>query len=310
MMRGYRPFLDTLASLLLVSLATQSAEATLILNYKAGVGSDNTGLYNQFDVQTSTVALSPANAISVSLNSAAVKSYFTDAITNSNIAKANDWANRLTFQYSNQALTGTFYVDVYNAAHDAASKTLGGAQFITRYVGGAGETADFLKSLQWVQIIKTDDANGNEKGPYVDVYNSGYGKGQALPFYYNLAIQTKLDPNTYVGEANIYQSNYNLKFKGAKDPTNLKYDLSFYDWPKRQPNHTWQAGLFLGSYTPPAKPGDKGVVTMYSEGVFWGFNVSQPSANPEPSSLLVALVASPFLIGATIVQRRSTKRAA
>ena len=78
-----------------------------------------------------------------------------------------------------------------------------------------------------------------------------------MPFYYNRDTQPELDPNDYVGEAKIYQDSYNLKFKGAANATNLKYDLSFWDWPNREPNNSWRAGLFLGSYTPPPAGGGK-----------------------------------------------------
>jgi hypothetical protein len=288
---------------LVALLAAQTARSELILNYKNG---DKTGWYKPVDVQTSTVALSPADPISVSLNNKTVKTYFDAATKDSNIAKNNNWAARLSFQIAAQALTGKFYVDVYYPQHSTA--TLGGAQFLVRYVRGAGETADFAKSLQWVQIIKTDDANGNEKGPYPDVYNSGYPAGKALPFYYN--NQTKLDPSTYVGTPDVYQSSYDLKFNGAKDPTNLKYDLAFWDWPQREPNHSWAAGLFLASYTPPPMDGKPGTVNMYSEGIFWGFNVFQPIPGqvPELSTMLISALAVPLLIGGSALRKRRSDR--
>ena len=224
--------LTRLCGVLAIMLAARSAQADLILNYKDG---DKTGWYRQVDIQTSTVALSPANPIKVSLKDKTVKSYFDTATKDSNIAKNNDWANRLTFQVSDTLLTGKFLIDVDYAQHSTA--TLGGAQFLARYVRGAGETDAFVKSLQWVQIIKTDDANGNEKGAYPDVYNSGYQAGKALPFYY--FNQTKLDPSTYVGTPDVYTSSYDLKFNGAQKATKLNYDLAFWDWPQREPNHSW-----------------------------------------------------------------------
>src|SRR5262249_15886146 len=99
-----------------------------------------------------------------SLTDKTVKSYFDAAVTVSNIAKNNDWKNRLSFQVSNTALTGTFDIDVYYAAHKAPSAPLGGAQFLVRYVKGDGETDDFGKSLQGMQIVKTDSPNGREPG--------------------------------------------------------------------------------------------------------------------------------------------------
>jgi hypothetical protein len=301
-----KPFVRciSLAACVLISpILAQSGRAELILNYKNG---DKTGWYKPVDIQTSTVALNPADPISVSLNNKTVKGYFDQAVKDSNIAKNNNWATRLTFQVAAAALTGKFYVDVYYPQHSTPTK--GGAQFLVRYAAGPGENAAFIKSLQWVQIIKTDDANGNERGPYPDVYNSGYARGQALPFYY--FNQTKLDPSTYVGTPDIYQSSYNLTFNGAKNATNLKYDLAFWDWPQREPNHSWSAGLFLGSYTPPPMAGKPGTVTMYSEGIFWGFNVSQPDAgaNPEPSSLVIAALAIPLLIAGSALRRRESRR--
>jgi hypothetical protein len=296
MMRPF-PALARFLLPLVALLATLPAQAgSLVLNYKNG---DKTGWYRQVSIQTSTVFLSPTDPILVNLSDKTTQDYFQKAITDSNIAKNNDWKNRLTFQTAAKDLTGTFYIDVDYAQH--STNTTGGAQFLVRYVRGDGETDAFIKSLQWVQVIKTDSPNGREPGPYIDVYNSGYPRGQALPFYYNQAIQTKLDPNPYVGTADILTSSYNLTFQGQRNPTNLKYDLSFWDWPQRDPNNSWRAGLFLASYTPPPAGGGKGTVTMYKSGVFWGFGVQMV---PEPPSLILTALAAPLGIIVALLRRR------
>jgi hypothetical protein len=296
--RIHRCFLVAAAVIL---AAGPARAASIVLNYKDG---DKTGWYRQVSTRDSVVALNPADPMLVRYTG--ITGDLKTALVDSNFAKHSKWNDRLNFQISNTDLTGTFDIDVYYAQHSTA--TLGGAQFLVRYLKGAGETDAFVKSLQWLQIVKTTDPNGNEPSTYPDVYNSGYPAGKELPFYYNLDKQTKLDPNTYVGEANIYQSSYNLTFNGAAKPTNLKYDLSFFDWPQREPDNSWRAGLFLGSYAPPGKPGDKGTVTIYGQAVFWGFTVqANPAAVPEPSSLVLALASAPGLIALAIYRRRRSR---
>jgi hypothetical protein len=166
--RIHRCFLVAAAVIL---AAGPARAASIVLNYKDG---DKTGWYRQVSTRDSVVALNPADPMLVRYTG--ITGDLKTALMDSNFAKNSKWNDRLNFQISNTDLTGTFDIDVYYAQHSTA--TLGGAQFLVRYLKGAGETDAFVKSLQWLQIIKTTDPNGNEPSTYPDVYNSGYPAGK------------------------------------------------------------------------------------------------------------------------------------
>lgn len=204
---------------------------------------------------------------------------FQNAMTKSKAAA--NWKG-LKFDFTG-SLAGNFDIDVYNAAHSAPLR--GGAQLLLRYTRGAGDPA--ARDLLWIQTVNTTDPNGGETIPYPDVY-SGANAGSNLPFFYT-PDETKLDPNSYVGQADIYSGKYKVNGKGS----DLSYDISFWDWPQRSPTNTWRGELFLASYD---KANSK--VTVY-DGLNWGFDIDK---TPEPASYL--LVGSALLILVRLGRRR------
>jgi hypothetical protein len=194
---------------------------------------------------------------------------FQNAMTKSKAAAA--WAG-LTFDYTG-SLNGNFSIDVYNAAH--TGDMTGGAQLLVRYTRGAGDPA--ANQLLWIQVVDTTAPNGGETIPYPDVY-SGANAGSNLPFFYTPA-ETKLDPNSYAGQANIYSSTYKINGKGPA----LPYDIAFWDFPTRSATNSWRGELFLASYDAPNKK-----VTVY-DGMSWGFDITANA--PEPGTYAMIGVA-------------------
>jgi hypothetical protein len=136
------------------------------------------------------------------------------------------------------------------------------------------------KNLFWLQVVNTTSSNGGEpnNSPYPDIYASPY-KGvtatgtyvspiagtKALPFYFTPA-ETTLDPNPYVGKANIRSSSFTLtNSKGTKVKRNN--DMAFWDFPTRPATNSWTADLWLAGWDGATKN-----ITVYN-GVEWGFNV-------------------------------------
>lgn len=178
-------------------------------------------------------------------------------------------------------------IDVYNAAHSA--DLTGGAQLLVRYTRGQGDPA--ANQLLWIQTVTTTDPAGGETIPYPDVY-TGANAGSNLPFFFTPA-ETTLDPNPYVGAANIYSSSYKVNGMGP----NLAYDVAIWDWPQRNATNSWRGELFLAGYD-----SVNNKVTVY-DGMNWGFDITAKA--PEPAINL--LIGAGLLLFA-LVQRRLARR--
>ena len=203
---------------------------------------------------------------------------FQNAMTKSKAAAK--WKD-LTFDYSG-SLNGNFTLDVYNAKHTAG--LTGGAEILLRYTRGAGDPA--ASNLLWIQVVNTSAPNGGETIPYPDVY-SGANSSSNLPFFF-APTETKLDPNPYVGAANIYSSSYKVNGAGP----NLNYDLAFWDFPQRDANATWRGELFLAGYDSAKKS-----VVVY-DGLNWGFDITAKAPEPGTDLLVgIALLALRLLTG-------------
>jgi len=183
---------------------------------------------------------------------------FENAMTNS-LAAADWWGSTITSFDWGGSLNGTYVVDVYNAAHKSLFS--GGAQFLIRYIRGDGDP--LASDLFWIQVVDSNVKNGGETIPYPDVYFSSYPAGQKFPSYFR-PDETTLDPNPYVGTADIRNSSYTLNGE------EYSYDLAFWDFPSRTADAYWRGELFLASYDE-----DTRTVTVY-DGVLWGFDINTP----------------------------------
>jgi PEP-CTERM motif len=215
--------------------------------------------------------------------------WITQGLTAQGFTQANGWTVN-----TGVALTGSLSLEKYfayvttqpigningtNFGGAGAYADYGGAELRVLYTPGAGDPTG--NSVHWMQAIYTNSAIS--AGAQANAYN--YGNG-----YY-----------AYLDNAGTYGTNPDYDNNVGTNPTT---STEFLDIPGRDvppplpPNSiSWYAQVFIDTFNPTTK-----TINVYTNGVYWGFNLSDV---PEPGPFgLLAL----GLVG--LVLRRRKRSAA
>jgi hypothetical protein len=207
--------------------------------------------------------------------------YLSSTTASAGSALENDF-DGWTFFYSEGGLFGNLTISLYTAyspgPHD------GGGGIRLTYTADPRDVVSF-DSLQFVQVVSTNDPLGGTTSPYVDPRpgdDNGGPPAPQLPFYFTLD-----------------------EIAEQKDP--LARTFSFSDFPARPcRDHpdciNWSADLYLASWDGALDGLGNGTVHMY-DGIRWGWDLY---CVPEPGTFALLSAA---LIAVALLSRMPRRRA-